>query len=246
MPKVDLSCEHCGSAFSVFPTFIRHAEKRGSKVRFCSRSCTDAARSAGTLASKKKTGKEVTCSVCATKVYRQKNRLREGRVYVCSEKCRIEAHKRALIDRTQPRPQRKLGQDVQCPYCGTVTYRKKSEIERNVDKTCGSPACVSAYARSLWGLEPFTEAKARYRKGPARRNTNFTAKQRMDWLGSECNMCGATENLCLDHIIPVCAGGDSVKENAQTLCQPCNVRKVKDDRLMALALKQSRSGGFLG
>lgn len=245
LPKVNLTCEHCGSPFSVFPAFIRHAEKRGGKVRFCSRSCTDAARSAGILPSKKKTGEEVMCAVCGTKTYRPKSRLREGRVYVCSEPCRLKAHEKAMIDRSQPRPKRKLGKEVTCPFCGTVTYRKKSMIERNVDKTCGEPACMSAYGRSLWGLKPHTPEKARLRKGPARRRTNFTAKNRKEWLGDKCAICDATENLCLDHIIPVCAGGNSSFENAQTLCQPCNVEKVREDRLLALAFKQFQSGGCL-
>ncbi|MBF9058165.1 hypothetical protein HKCCSP123_03125 [Rhodobacterales bacterium HKCCSP123] len=235
MPKIELTCQNCGKGFSVFPAFLRHAEKRGTRVRFCSRACTDEARSKGIIGTKKRRGIEVECVVCGKKVYRPLSRVKEGRTYVCSEACRLKAHEEKLIDRTAPRPNRLLGEEINCCICGKTVYRKKSMIERNIAKTCGNPDCVSAYSRSLWGLPPHPPDKKRYKKGPARRATNFTAKQRMLWTGSECVRCGATENLSLDHIIPVSAGGRSVKSNAQTLCQPCNIWKANhEDRQMAL------------
>lgn len=43
--------------------------------------------------------------------------------------------------------------------------------------------------------------------------------------GEHCQSCGSTVDLCLDHIIPVAAGGDSEPSNLQVLCRPCNSRK---------------------
>lgn len=43
--------------------------------------------------------------------------------------------------------------------------------------------------------------------------------------GKVCAACGATENLTLDHIEPLAAGGTNDLENLQVLCQPCNSRK---------------------
>ncbi len=40
-----------------------------------------------------------------------------------------------------------------------------------------------------------------------------------------CNSCGSTENIEIDHIIPISKGGDSRAENLQTLCRPCNRSK---------------------
>jgi hypothetical protein len=39
-------------------------------------------------------------------------------------------------------------------------------------------------------------------------------------------MCGATENLEVDHIRPIHHGGRSVLENGQTLCQECHRSKT--------------------
>lgn len=40
-----------------------------------------------------------------------------------------------------------------------------------------------------------------------------------------CQTCGATENLTIDHIIPLAEGGTNDISNFQTLCQSCNSRK---------------------
>lgn len=43
---------------------------------------------------------------------------------------------------------------------------------------------------------------------------------------NECNYCGAEENLEIDHILPISKGGNSVIENLQILCKPCNILKL--------------------
>jgi len=39
--------------------------------------------------------------------------------------------------------------------------------------------------------------------------------------------CGATENLEVDHIIPLCSGGKHDEDNMQILCKKCNCKKGK-------------------
>lgn len=76
------------------------------------------------------------------------------------------------------------------------------------------------------GLHP----EPRYRR-------NFTALQRKEWTGKSCIWCSSEESLVLDHVVPVMCGGKNEKQNAQTLCQPCNLWKmVYVDRPMMLAL----------
>lgn len=43
--------------------------------------------------------------------------------------------------------------------------------------------------------------------------------------GNRCVKCGSTEELTIDHIIPLSKGGGDEPQNWQTLCKPCNVRK---------------------
>lgn len=40
-----------------------------------------------------------------------------------------------------------------------------------------------------------------------------------------CVKCNSWEDLTVDHIVPVIAGGDDSAENLQTLCRSCNSKK---------------------
>lgn len=43
--------------------------------------------------------------------------------------------------------------------------------------------------------------------------------------GYRCVICGATEDLTIDHIVPRVAGGGNDETNLQTMCRSCNCRK---------------------
>lgn len=243
MPKIKLSCPVCSQPFERFPSVIQHAKNRGATALFCSRECTGKARSDGLIAAKRQNGKSFDCECCGKNFYRPKSMIDAGKSRFCSEPCRIKGYKLGLIDRTGERPNRLLGEEISCQFCGDIVYRKKSMIERNIDKTCGKVECVSAYGRSLWGLEPRSPKDvAKPRPQRKARKENFTPAQRRRWISDKCKRCGATDNLTLDHILAVVNGGKSIKSNAQTLCGPCNNWKVKHiDK--PLARQRTQLGG---
>ena len=43
--------------------------------------------------------------------------------------------------------------------------------------------------------------------------------------GYKCTQCGSVDSLQIDHIQPFSKGGKTVKDNLQTLCKTCNVKK---------------------
>lgn len=246
MPKVSITCQQCQQVFERYPAFIRHAQNRGSEIKFCSRACTDAARSAGIIGTKRRRGETLTCEVCQASFYRKPSAVALGRCRFCSKACQIAADKTGIMNRSYERPAGKRGKTITCQACGTTVYRKLSELTRNVGKTCGAATCMSAYGRSLWGLAPVCEELAKQPRAARKANRqgmNFTSAQRAAWIGTECARCGTTDNLTLDHILAVCCGGKPTRDNAQTLCGACNNWKAKHiDR--PLARQQSRSGGL--
>lgn len=48
--------------------------------------------------------------------------------------------------------------------------------------------------------------------------------------GNKCLQCGSSDNLTIDHIVPIALGGKNHINNYQTLCQPCNLAKGKKIR----------------
>lgn len=85
---------------------------------------------------------------------------------------------------------------------------------------------------------PKPREEQRYRR-------NFTPWQRLNWKADKCAWCSSTEDLILDHVIPVMDDGFNVKENSQTLCQPCNMWKsIYVDRPSHLA-RLALQGGLV-
>lgn len=50
-------------------------------------------------------------------------------------------------------------------------------------------------------------------------------RERFDKLGNRCVACGATNNITIDHIIPLAKGGTNCIDNLQPLCHSCNSSK---------------------
>ncbi len=92
----------------------------------------------------------------------------------------------------------------------------------------------------------------------------FRRNQRMAWSsksksvvsrilerdGHKCTYCGATDNLSVDHIVPISRGGLHDDSNLVTACRECNSGKgnktvaeweqVKSERIAAAAAKEER------
>lgn len=57
----------------------------------------------------------------------------------------------------------------------------------------------------------------------------FTRAEVVEQQGSEsCAICEVTDNLALDHVRPLAAGGSHTLDNVRLLCAPCNGWKVAE------------------
>jgi len=50
----------------------------------------------------------------------------------------------------------------------------------------------------------------------------------MEFYGGRCLCCGSTENITVDHVIPLSLGGSNSIANIQPLCEGCNLDKGQD------------------
>lgn len=55
-----------------------------------------------------------------------------------------------------------------------------------------------------------------------------TKKLRKEYLKDKCEICGTTNNLTLNHIIPRKIEGDFKKANMETLCRSCNAKEYQE------------------
>lgn len=218
-PKITTVCEWCKMSFDRIPAFHRSAEAKGGKVRFCSSKCFGEAKTAGLVVNTKKRGKlTFRCQMCGTQFERWPSNLKWGTIRGSGVRfCSLECHGKARTARL-----------ILLPAHPTEGSRKKSN------------SC-----RARWGLPPHPpELMNLTRPVRARlsRGIGFNASQLKNWKTTECAKCGATENLQLDHIVCMAAGGKSVRENAQTLCSKCHRwKKVHVDQ--PLVRQQFLSGG---
>lgn len=140
--------------------------------------------------------------------------------------------------------------DCLCRACGSSFKRWPSELKYGKGKHC-SRACADAdrkgssnpfFGRSHSEASKDLISKSRTGKhgGPSNHNwcggvtlqtgrEFFTPAVRRKWLAEACARCGTAQRLELDHILPVFAGGKSVRSNIQTLCAPCNKRKFQHE-----------------
>lgn len=116
-----------------------------------------------------------------------------------------------------------------CVYCGRVAHRCE----------CAKP---DSKLRKFMALARLDYAPA-LRETPYKRSVPPQVKRREratmrrhydKWYaalvaqyGEKCQHCGATENLVVDHVLPIARGGKSALDNLQLLCATCNTAKGK-------------------
>lgn len=76
--------------------------------------------------------------------------------------------------------------------------------------------------------EIITACVQRRRARKAAAPGSHTAQQlieRFDFLGNKCVYCGSSENITIDHDIPLSRGGSNYIENILPACRSCNSKK---------------------
>lgn len=200
-----------------------------------------------------KTGRDVPCLICGVTRYRCAAYIeRNARITCGSVECKTAMNKGANNPFWGKTHSQETVDKINASIRARPTPRRKGGPPKGWSQTPEQKAVMSAAMKERWRLnrDKMTAALPRgedhhFRKinYEARYRSNFSTAQRREWTGTQCIWCSATDNLVLDHIIPVLAGGKAVKANAQTLCQPCNLWKMWNvDRPFYLAGLGSQEG----
>jgi hypothetical protein len=197
-------------------------------------------------------GKYFQCPYCSETFYRRPSHIHRGIVKTCGKrecisqsamgennafwgKNHCEEVKVLIKERRRSRPPRPPGAAKYGPLKGTY------------DASAEARAKISAALKADWANNRDRRLAACAKAGETQRmkqlmdgpryRVQFTPMQRRDWADDHCAWCDAKDDLVLDHILPVMAGGDNRRANAQTLCRRCNLWKMRYiDRPLVLAI----------
>ena len=118
---------------------------------------------------------------------------------------------------------------MRCAYCGRLSHRCRcstsdSGIRQFLARGGREYRPKRRQAAPKWAVPP--QVKRRERAALRRHYREWHRKLAAQY-GERCANCGATENLALDHVIPIARGGLSTLDNLQLLCAQCNRVKGK-------------------
>lgn len=68
--------------------------------------------------------------------------------------------------------------------------------------------------------------RERLHAGTGRKRTPYDTKEVIERDSGMCVYCGSTENLCVDHMVPIVLGGDHQSDNFACACKKCNSGKA--------------------
>ncbi len=247
-------CKECGTDFYRSVSYIAaHPDPK-----YCSAACY---RKAGVFSGTnksgprpwRKNGQTFVCSQCGGIFYRKASYVERGITKTCGKR---ECVSKSMLGANNPYWGKEHSPELKKALSEMKTANPKGKRRYGPEKgsfkhTPEARAKMSEALRQRWAANR-DAMLARFQKEPKPREEQryrlaFTPWQRKNWKGPNCVWCKSTDALVLDHILPVSAGGTNIKENAQTLCQPCNLWKSANiDRPLHLAILAVRSGSVNG
>ncbi len=177
-------------------------------------------------------GAHFRCLVCETWFHRSPAQMNRGLNKTCSKECQSKyfsgegnpfwgkTHSQEAKNTvSQSRKGKCIGNTNATGYKHTEEAKKKISDASKVLWTEHRDKMIASLPRG---------EQCRFHKPPEERRyrKQFSPRQRREWTSNACAYCGITDDLVLDHIIPIFDGGTNEIFNAQTLCRRCNLWKL--------------------
>jgi 5-methylcytosine-specific restriction endonuclease McrA len=116
-----------------------------------------------------------------------------------------------------------------------ITYMQNAWQERQITTT---KQIIDTLINSIRRMEEKQEVRRKENEAKGPNPRKVSGKTIRSTIYKPCVVCGATENICIDHIIPISKGGTSHPKNLQTLCMRCN--GIKGTHLWSVAHIRSK------
>lgn len=199
-------------------------------------------------------GRYFDCPYCGDTFYRRPSHVRRGITKTCGKrecisksamgpnnafwgKNHTQEARTAMKEHRTAKPPRPYGTRRYGPAKGSFNHTPEARAK------------IAAASREHWRINRNRMLEACIKAGDIRRGANteprhrlqFSPWQRREWTVDACAWCDTSDDLVLDHILPVMAGGTNRRVNAQTLCRKCNLWKMRYvDRPLLLAILDNK------
>lgn len=192
------SCAQCGGLFTRLAYQVTAREKAGQQIKFCSAACSVASRGEPERV-------RAECHRCGKEVLRRPDKVQD-RVF-CSRDCF------GASCRTEGGTWSAEGADVQ---------KRREYFRRYIAQ---NRERINSGSRE-WARQ--NRDYRRYVNLLRRASGRLTLEELQEVYAAasgKCQVCGDSESLHIDHIVPVARGGKTDRENLQVLCRFCNISK---------------------
>lgn len=183
--------------------------------------------------SRKRSGQVFICKYCGDEYYRRPSHVLRGITRTCGKATCKSAD--VLGERNPFWGKNHSPETLEKIAAGRTVGNRQKTGSKGYKHTKEAREKMSAASKERWLInrDMMLASRARGENHHFRKinyipryRQNFTEVQKREWKSDKCAYCTSIENLVLDHIIPVMAGGKRERHNAQTLCQPCNLWKM--------------------
>jgi hypothetical protein len=126
-------------------------------------------------------------------------------------------------------------------------------IKNNIkNQAFNNPKIITGINREVSELKPPTELLDfveqpgdfyffDYEKKPSRKELPQGQRKRiLDKFDNTCSECPSSDELEIDHIVPLCDGGSNDDENLQVLCNDCHIKKTSKENSDRVSKKNDR------
>jgi hypothetical protein len=220
----ELKCEVCGDSFEVHTS-------RVDEARFCSESCNGKWREENIVGSnhprwKDDTTTELECDYCCDVFTREESAVNEHNF--CDTECLSNWRSEYFSGKDNPYWDKGDVEVAECSYCGNeVRLTKRGRIESNhnfCDRGCYAQWQKEVQTKEehpCWKDVLYTSITDAVRNTYSEESwSNISESFRSKSNG--CEICSASKELIVHHIVPIQSGGTNGKYNLMCLCKSCH------------------------